>query len=295
MQQRPLVSVGIPVYNAAEWLGETIQSILDQTLTDFELILADNASTDGSARLCLDYAERDHRIRYFRNSQNLGAPANYNLCFEHATGKYFKWNSASDPCRPRLLETCVAVLESRPDVSLAYPRTELLYEDGRREAVEENLALDSDRPSERHRQYIDNVGLNHAMNGVMRTADLARTALHEPFYSSDICLMAEMTLMGKFYQVPEWLFVRRVTPRTASAMATEEDLQRYFDPELKSKMLFQDLKLHCARFRAVHRAQISLAEKAALYRSLLRRVRWGRKRLLVDIVGGIRKSFGRAT
>ncbi|MEZ5865821.1 MAG: glycosyltransferase family 2 protein [Geminicoccaceae bacterium] len=72
----PTVSIGVPVYNGENFLGEAIESVLAQSFTDFELILCDNASTDRTKAICEDYAARDPRIRYYRNPRNVGAAAN---------------------------------------------------------------------------------------------------------------------------------------------------------------------------------------------------------------------------
>ena len=70
---RPRVSIGMPVYNGARFIAETLDSILAQSFPDWELIISDNASTDHTPEICRDYAAHDHRIRYERNSQNIGA------------------------------------------------------------------------------------------------------------------------------------------------------------------------------------------------------------------------------
>ncbi len=77
----PAVSIGLPVYNGDNFLAEAIDSILRQTMEDFELIISDNASTDRTEEICREYAAGDSRIRYYRNESNLGAMANYNLVF----------------------------------------------------------------------------------------------------------------------------------------------------------------------------------------------------------------------
>lgn len=293
MTEAPLISVGIPVFNGGRWIAQTIHSVLAQTLSDFEIVICDNASSDDTQSECRKLAERDARIRYFRNDKNLGAPENYNLCFRRSRGKYFKWNSASDLCRETLLERCIEVLEQRPDVALAYPRTELLFDDGHLEKEQDELELLSERPTVRFRDYIQKVGLNHVMNGVMRREQLAITALHMPFYSSDICLMAELSLVGKFVQVPEYLFIRRNTIDTASSMQSGRELQRYYDPELKKRMLFQRFKLYLENYRTVKRAPISAAEKKTLNRFLLRQMRWSRYHFLKDAVLDFKKLFRR--
>ena len=294
MAKAPRISVGIPVYNGARWITETARSILGQTFTDLELVICDNDSQDDTREVCEQLAAQDSRVRYFRNEHNIGAPLNFNRCVEHARGELFKWNSASDLCLPTLLERCIGLLDATPDAVLSYSRTQLLGDEGQLENVHDRLAVTSDLPSERFAQLTENIGLNHVMNGVIRRSALDQTELHGAFYSSDICLMAELCLQGKFVQVPEYLFQRRNTLETASSMRSGDDLQRYIDPELESKMLFQKLKLYRGYFRAVRRAPICKTEKRVLYRYLLKRVRWSRYELLGDIVTAVKKTLGRA-
>ncbi len=86
----PLVSIGIPVYNGGKYLEETLDSILNQTFTDFEVIVSDNASTDNTREIVEAYAAKDPRVRYYRNAENIGAAPNYNRTFELSRGKYFR-------------------------------------------------------------------------------------------------------------------------------------------------------------------------------------------------------------
>jgi glycosyltransferase involved in cell wall biosynthesis len=69
----PQVSIGLPVYNCENFLAAALDSLVTQTFTDFELIISDNASTDGTSDICRDYAAKDPRIRYFRSEVNRGA------------------------------------------------------------------------------------------------------------------------------------------------------------------------------------------------------------------------------
>src|SRR5688572_28337892 len=97
----PLVSIGLPVYNGERFLSEALDSLLGQTLADFELIVSDNASTDRTAEICLAYAARDARVRYVRQQTNIGAIRNWNFVARQARGQYFKWASANDFCDSR--------------------------------------------------------------------------------------------------------------------------------------------------------------------------------------------------
>ena len=92
------VSLGIPVYNGERFVATAIKSVLDQTFTDFELIVCDNASTDQTPEICQEFARKDSRIRYLRQEINIGAKANFNRVFEYARGEYFKWIAADDLC-----------------------------------------------------------------------------------------------------------------------------------------------------------------------------------------------------
>lgn len=86
----------MPVYNGAQYIREALDSLLTQTFTDFELIVSDNASTDATQSICEEYACRDPRIRYVRQSENLGALANFQFVLDQAQGEFFMWAAADD-------------------------------------------------------------------------------------------------------------------------------------------------------------------------------------------------------
>lgn len=296
MSNQPIITVGIPVFNSGRWLMETVESIFAQTVQDVELVICDNASTDNTEDICRSLVAKDSRVKYYRSPVNQGAPKNYNQCVNLAHGKYFKWSSSSDLCLPTFLERCIDVLESMPDVSLCYTGTKLLNDDGTYELVEEDSKLDleliSEHPSERFIRMCESLGLNHLMNGVMRTEQLRSTALNQQFYSSDLCLMAEIVLLGRAVYIPEYLFIRRNNYETASSLADAKDRQRYLDPELKSKMLFQRLKLLHGYYRAARRVPIEKSEKRKVYLYLLKRIRWARYRILDDVYIAFRSLIG---
>ena len=100
----PQVSIGMPVYNGEPFISEALDSLLDQTFTDFELIISDNASTDSTEAICRQYAAKDSRIRYVRQAENLGAPANFQFVLDQAVGKYFMWAAADDLQTPNYIE-----------------------------------------------------------------------------------------------------------------------------------------------------------------------------------------------
>ena len=132
----PAVSVLIPSYNYARYLPETIESVLAQTLGDFELVIFDDRSSDSSIEVLERYARRDERIRFRSNERNLGMVENWNACLSAARGKYVKFLHADDKLtRPTALERLVALLEKHPSASLAASGREIIDENSRRVRV----------------------------------------------------------------------------------------------------------------------------------------------------------------
>jgi glycosyltransferase involved in cell wall biosynthesis len=233
MTSAPRLTIGVPVYNGERHLAKALDSLLAQDMRDFRLIISDNASTDGTAAICREYLRRDPRVSYVRNDTNLGAAANYNRLLHMATTPYFKWASADDVCEPQLLSRCLQVLEARPEVVLAYPKTVLIGEDDEfLRNHEDRLHMPFPAPAERLRHFATRRWLCNACFGVIRTDVLRRTALVRPYVSSDIALLAELALAGQFHEVPERLFRRRVAASSCGlgSLSTKE-VAAWFDPQ----------------------------------------------------------------
>ena len=112
----PLVTVLMPVYNGLPYLREAIDSVLQQTLTDYEFLIIDDASTDGSVACIRSY--RDPRIRLVRNEKNLGTSGSMNKGIELARSKYIARIDQDDVCLPERLHEQLAFLENRPDLAI---------------------------------------------------------------------------------------------------------------------------------------------------------------------------------
>jgi glycosyltransferase involved in cell wall biosynthesis len=106
----PVVSVILPVYNGEQFLADAIDSILDQEFKDFELILIDDCSTDSSPAICQSYVQRDNRVAYHRNEQNLKLPASLNKGHRLAKGQYLTWSSDDNILYPNNLSVLASVL-----------------------------------------------------------------------------------------------------------------------------------------------------------------------------------------
>ena len=279
------VSVGLPVYNGAKYIRTSLDSLLGQTFGDFELIICDNDSTDQTEKICQEYAQRDGRIRYFRNPSNLGGPRNFNRAFELATGEYFKWSTADDFWGKEMLAQAVAVLDAHPDVVLCYPKTVLCDAGGRViENYEDGLHLMEDSAEERFVRLVTTIGLSHQHQGLIRASALRRTALLADHLSSDINLLAELTLYGKFFELPDRSFFRRLHPESSSWDLHDHERQlAYYDPLGTIRLRRHKWHACIAFLSAVRRAPLGWREQVRLYEHILRMTYWRRSELLRDL------------
>ena len=290
MIAKPRVSVGMPLYNREKYVGASIEAHLNQTYTDFELIITDNASTDRSPEICASYAEKDPRVKYFRNPQNLGAAGNYNRCFELATGEYFRWTPSDDLISPNLLERAVEILDHDPSVFVAYPRTKLINAQGEVTGdFDENLFLMGDQPSERWKGVQRNLRLGNLHYGLNRAEKFRKTGLLRNYNGGDFPLIAEMSLYGKFYEIPDAFFYRRMHEEASSALKNSADIMAFYDPKKREKLVLYNWMHLGAHIVSVAGAPISVSEKLRIYAYEGRRFIWDRKDFLGELGDTARK------
>ena len=285
---KPCVSVGMPVYNGERFLKEALDSILVQTFEDFELIISDNASTDGTQEICQAYATQDQRIRYYRNEQNLGAAANYNRVFKLASGKYFKWASHDDLCAPEFLERCVEVLERKPSVVLCYPRTAVIDKHGKHvENLLDDLNLRSPKPHERYEYYHNRFRFDRRCNpvfGLIRSSVLEMTPLIGHYVLSDEVLVGELALRGEFYEVPQRLFFRRVHPQMSVRKYPIKKRTIWFDSTKGGQIQLPNWRWFLEQLASIWRVPIKWHEKIRCYSQMGRWALWNWKMLKYETI-----------
>jgi glycosyltransferase involved in cell wall biosynthesis len=284
----------MPVYNGESHLEEAIQSILDQTYSDFEFIISDNASTDRTEQICRDYAAQDKRIVYTRNKENLGAAKNYNRVFHLASGHYFRWFNADDISAPELHEKCIQVMDANPDAALCYGKTAIIDENGKiTEHYSDNLNLQQAKASDRFINYFKSVGFTNAIYGLMRTSMMANTMLfgNGRIPAADIIFMAELTLHGKFIEIPQQLFCRRMHSQASSWDRKNEAVQQTFWKGRAEGWTLPNWKKHLACFSAIRSAHIGSFEKVKLYKFILRWMLAEHKVLLWEAIQDIQNRL----
>lgn len=288
----PKVSIGLPVYNGERYLRGAIDSILAQTFRDFELILCDNASTDGTAAICRDYTARDSRVRYRRNERNVGACRNFNLCVELASGEYFKWAAYDDAHAPEYLARCVEVLDRDPSVVVSHSQIRIIDERGRPvfDHVYRSGYAASPDPAQRFADLLHEDRWSYEIFGLFRAAALRQTRLLDTYIAADRILRAHLGLLGRYHIVDEPLFLNRDHAGRSVRMLPAHHLRLgWLDPSQAGRRVFPHWKILREYLRLLRLCPLSVAEQSrclvALLGWLARDLNWAR--LGADLMIGV--------
>jgi glycosyltransferase involved in cell wall biosynthesis len=280
----PTVSIGMPVYNGEKYVGEAIQSHLIQTYSDFELILTDNASTDHTEEICRSYAAKDPRVKYHRNPQNLGVAGNFRRGFDLSVGRYFRWSPSDDLVSPNLLQSAVDILDRDPSIFVAYAQTKLIDDKGDITGdFDENLHLVDDSPVERWKALHRNLRMGNLPYGLCRSSTLRKTGLLRNYSGGDFPLIAEMSLYGKFFEIPDAFFYRRMHEQASSAMKNAADVMALYDPKKRGKLFLYNWVHLGANLKSIVRAPLPFPQKVRLFGFEARWVFWGRREYLREL------------
>lgn len=281
-----LITIGLPVFNGARFLRHAIDALLAQTYGDFELIIADNASTDDTVAIAQEYADRDGRVRLVRHPINMGAARNWNSIVPMARGRYFKWASSNDYVAPTMLADCLAEMEADGSLVLCAGRTTLIDESG---AVMQSYDGDVDamhaRPSERFKRIRREMALNNLQSGLLRTEALHKTRLERVYPGGDLVFMAELALLGRFKLLPQPLFYRRIGTGSSTNALSNSDLRKFWNPSATGHRSFSLWRIHIDSLYAVSTAPVALNEKTRAIYIELRNMLWQRPRLWGELRG----------
>lgn len=275
----------MPVYNGEPFLWQSLDSLLAQTYSDFELVISDNASTDGTRSICESYASRDSRVRYFRFEENIGGPRNFCRVAGLCQGQYLKWSASDDYWATNMLEKCVSILDQDPETVLCYPWTRLIDAEGKfLQDYEDQLHLQDSRPSNRFIKVLEIGGLCNASYGVIRVSALRRTQMMTNELGADYHFLAELALYGKFHVVPEVLYFRRFHPACSSWDRTNPEHQRkYYSPGARREQELHTWKKIRKLVSIVGRTKLGFKERSNLIRYLVRLTIWNRNAMLQEL------------
>ena len=209
-KRRPaLVGIGFPVFNGEKYLRGCLDSLLAQEYQNFELTISDNASTDGTAAICREYAARDPRISYHRVERNMGAVWNFRRVLELSRGEYFMWAAFDDARAPQFIARCVEALEQDQTAVMCCTNVRHIDDDG----IEINFTQGI-RPSGatawRRMRAVARATSWYDIYGLIRRSTLLQTTLPQRLWGFDVLLIAELCLRGPVLVIHEKLFTYRI-------------------------------------------------------------------------------------
>jgi glycosyltransferase involved in cell wall biosynthesis len=296
----PLLSIGLFLHNGERFLEAAIESILNQTFTDFELVISDNCSTDRSEGICRRFAAQDSRIRYYRAEYNMGAGWNLRNVYFKATGKYFKWAAADDMIQPDFLRLCIDALEADDSLVVAHTLTRCIDEEGLfLENKDDRLRTSSLDPVVRARDLLLKGHEGYPFSGLIRRAALRKLPPRGSYAHSDRVLLLQLGLLGRFYEVPEYLSI--CTRHTGQAAWTMPERNRvggfrltwrwgtmpapeWWDPAKARKLAFPEWNAGKEFIRSVARSPLSRGQRFRCYGAIARWALNYRRRFARDLV-----------
>ncbi len=227
----PLISIGMPVYNEAAFLEETLTALLAQDYPRFEIIISDNASTDQTREICEKASEADARIRFSRFPENQGLAANWEWVFSLAEGKYFMWAGGHDLWSKNYLSQCAAMLEAHPEAAIAFGASKWIDSEGHLLAKEYGWT-DTRGMDVISRYFAVLWGNVHPAMGLMRRAYWKQIPKIAPCPGGDLVQLTAMVLQGDFLHATEAVFFRREVRKMESHA---ERMRRYRSREYDSR------------------------------------------------------------
>ncbi|MGE3970842.1 MAG: glycosyltransferase family 2 protein [Porticoccaceae bacterium] len=213
----PLVSACIPTYNRSAKLMRAINSLYASDYRNIEIIISDNASSDNTERLCAELSDDDKRIRYFRQSENVGPTKNFEFARAQAGGKYFMWLADDDWIDPTYISLCVQALEDDPSVALAAGQGAYHRDDGSFAYHGNVIEAGSSLPILRVMKYLWRVWDNSMFYGVYRRSMVEKCRIPN-ILAGDWAWVADVLLRGKAAVVPGVFIHREFEDSTASTI-----------------------------------------------------------------------------
>lgn len=190
----PLVSVFVPVYNAARYVEEAVESALAQTHTNLEIVISDDASTDGTPDVLQRLAKRDSRIKLFLQERNLGATKNCNFLLERCTGDYVCFFAGDDVLKPDCVAAALHYAEDDPMIAIVFHKV------GRVDS-ESNVLPDSSGSALTHFGQIDDFlknGIYCSLNGML----VSRRFLGDRRFDASLPMASDFSLVWSVLDQP---------------------------------------------------------------------------------------------
>jgi glycosyltransferase involved in cell wall biosynthesis len=220
---QPTIGIGIPTYNRADYLRESLESLLAQTVRDVIFIVVDDCSTDTTAAIVQHYAGLDGRIIFSRNGQRVGMIENWRRAYMLArlhipNMRYFGWGSDHDVWHPMWLDALVSELDMQAGAVLAYPQSVRISEAG--DVMRQPWrfsTVDIANPLDRFRVTVRRQSAGNMIYGLFRAEALERAGVFPHVLAPDRLLLSQLALYGQFLQTDGVLWYRRFSLTVTNA------------------------------------------------------------------------------
>ena len=266
--REPLVTIGMPVFNAERFIGRALDTLVSQKNGNFELIISDNASTDRTWEICLSYASSDDRIRYYRSKQNMGPVWNFNRVFELAGGEYFMWASDDDYWDSSYIRSCLDAFKKSKDIILVGTMCKVVNsETGNFYMIDEGFSTIGLSPRERFVKYKSVIHsgkhIGAIFYGLYKRDELKKVMPLKNVIATDHLVLAELCFQGEILTVQEPLMVKHYggTSVSIESIAIVLGITNRFIimfPYLKREILFQKIIFQTNKLALIEKIKLSI-------------------------------------
>ena len=217
----PLVTVGIPTHNALDTVAVTVQRLVAQTHSHLEILISDNASTDGTRDRIEDLRRDDDRIRVVHQPVNLGAQANFRLLLKRARGEFFMWAGADDWHHEDFILSTLTALKEAPEMSGCVSHVRWSHH-GELGALAAGTRPLTGTPRQNLAEYLKTARDNSRFYGLFRRNVLLASFPESDFYGFDIATMAASLRFGGHSRIErELMWRQRTDPRSYVRVSQE--------------------------------------------------------------------------
>ena len=226
-KQESLISIVLPVYNGERFLADSIESVMNQTYKNWELIIVNDCSCDNTLNIADSYAQKDKRIRVISNIENLKLPISLNVGFKNAKGKYYTWTSDDNIYRDNAIEIMVNYLEKNPSVDMVSCKYDI---------VEEDKTFAFEFFNGRTREVTDLIMENNIGACFMYTSEIAHKTgeyRDDMFCAEDYDYWCRIALLGNISYLDDNLYLYRKNTKSLSATRQSTVIKRAEEIRLK--------------------------------------------------------------
>jgi glycosyltransferase involved in cell wall biosynthesis len=265
METQPLLTVGLALYNNESTISEALDSALNQSFTDFKIIISDDGSTDSSFEIASQYAKKDNRISVFRQNVNLGPYENWRELSKNVNTPYFFFLPPDDIIHPRCFENAITIHESNPNAILVFPKAVFMSYDGQVSTVsaDSDIVTSNLNVKDRLIKLSTNTHACTAVYGIYKSKFLKYIPLDKHIMALDLLSLFTAAIHGDILATSEVLFYRR---HREVDETPEETMSRYVRWRIYTPTRYSPYaRFVIEHFKAVLKAKnISIKDKLAV-------------------------------